>query len=155
MGTSTLYQLIWQTRRLFQRLRTTSDELLDGTGINASQRAVLEFLHQQQPQTVPQIALGKLVSRQHIQTVVNDLLIHELIETVENPTHKRSPLIQLTSTGTKLFNTIQKKESRFLKEMEKKYSQQELIDALNTLKSIDDYLTSGAWKRTNKPYSEE
>ena len=112
MGTSTLYQLIWQTRRLFQRLRSTSDELLDGTGVNASQRAVLEFLHQQQPQTVPQIDLGKSVSRQHIQTVVNDLLIHELIETVENPTHKRSPLIQLTSTGTRLFNTIQKKESR-------------------------------------------
>jgi DNA-binding MarR family transcriptional regulator len=151
MGTLTLYQLIWQTRRLFQRLRTTSDELLDGTGINASQRAVLEFLHQQQPQTVPQIALGKSVSRQHIQTVVNDLLIHELIETVENPTHKRSPLIQLTSTGTRLFNTIQKKESRLLKKMGKKYSQQELTDALNTLKSIDDYLASGTWKRTNKP----
>jgi DNA-binding MarR family transcriptional regulator len=151
MSTSTLYQLIWQTRRLFQRLRSTSDELLDGTGINASQRAVLEFLHQQQPQTVPQIALGKSVSRQHIQTVVNDLLIHELIETVENPTHKRSPLIQLTSTGTRLFNTIQKKEPRLLKKMGKKYSQQELTDALNTLKSIDDYLASGAWKRTNKP----
>ena len=80
MHTSTLYQLTWQIRRLFQRLRTTSDELLDGTGINASQRAVLEFLHQQQPQTVPQIAQGKSVSRQHIQTVANDLLIHELIE---------------------------------------------------------------------------
>ena len=151
MHTSTLYQLTWQIRRLFQRLRTTSDELLDGTGINASQRAVLEFLHQQQPQTVPQIAQGKSVSRQHIQTVANDLLIHELIETVENPTHKRSPLIQLPSAGTRLFSSIKKKESRLLKKMEKKYSQQELTDALNTLKSIEDYLASGAWKRTNQP----
>ncbi len=148
---STLYQLIWQTRRLFQRLRSTSDELLDGTGVNTSQRAVLEFLYQQQPQTVPQIAREKSVSRQHIQTVVNDLFELELIEAVENPVHKRSPLIQITNAGEALFRSIRKKEATFLRTMEKKFSQRDLTTTLSTLKSIDDYLASGDWRRAKKP----
>ncbi len=68
--------------------------------LQASQRAVLEFLSQQQAQIVPQIAREISVSRQHIQTVVNDLLALGLIEAVENPTHKRSSLIQLTNADT-------------------------------------------------------
>ncbi len=146
---SAIYQLIWQTRRLFQRLRSTSDELLEGSGINASQRAVLEFLYQKQPQTVPQMAREKSVSRQHIQIIVNDLLALELIESVDNPAHKRSPLMQLTSKGCGLFESIQKKEAAILKKMEKQFSQKELITASNTLKSFDDYLASGDWKHSH------
>ncbi len=146
---SALYRVIWQTRRLFQRLRSTSDELLEGSGINTSQRAVLEFLNQQQPQTVPHIAREKSVSRQHIQIIVNDLLALELIESVENPAHKRSPLIQLTRKGKVLFESVQKKEAAFLKTTEKQFSQKELATTLNTLKSIDDYLASGDWKHSS------
>lgn len=152
---SSLYQLIWQTRRLFQRLRSTSDELLVGCGINTSQRAVLEFLHQKQPQTVPQIAREKSVSRQHIQIVVNDLLTLELIESVENPAHKRSPLMQLTTHGRALFASILKKEATLLKNMEEKFSQKELTTAINTLKFIDDYLKSEDWKPDMKSLLEE
>jgi len=147
---STLYKLIWQTRRLFQRLRITSDELLLGSGVNSSQRAVLEFLYLKQPQTVPKIAHEKSVSRQHIQVIVNDLLTLELIESVENPAHKRSALIQLTSKGKALFESIQEKEASLLKTMAQKFSQKDLTTTLNTLKSFDDYLASGDWKRSKK-----
>lgn len=149
-STTKLYQLIWQIRRLFQQLRSVSDELLEGYDINTSQRAVLEFLHQQQPQTVPQIAREKLVSRQHIQIVVNDLLALDLIESVENPSHKRSHLISLTRKGKTLFESAIKREAVLLKKMAGKFSEQELSAALNTLKSIDGYLASGEWKRSKK-----
>lgn len=141
-----LYQLIWQTRRLFQRLRSTSDELLEGSGINASQRAVLEFLHQKQPQTVPQMAREKSVTRQHIQVVVNDLLAFELVKVVENPAHKRSPLIQMKSAGKRLFKSIQKQEAALLKAMEGMFTNRDITTALRTLKAIDDYLESGEWR---------
>jgi DNA-binding MarR family transcriptional regulator len=148
---STLYQLIWQTRRLFQRLRATSEDLLVGRGINTGQRAMLEFLHLKQPQTVPQIAREKSVSRQHVQTVANSLLALKLIESVENPDHKRSPLLKLASKGKALFESIQKDEAVFIRLMEKKFSQKELTTALNTLESFDGYLASGDWKRDKKP----
>lgn len=146
---STLYRVILQTRHLFQRLRSVSDDLLEGSGINTSQRAVLEFLYQQPPQAVPQIAREKSVSRQHIQIIVNDLLALKLIESVENPTKKRSPLIQLSRKGIALFKSIQIKETEFLKTAEKQFSQMELKTALNTLKSLDDYLASGDMNRSD------
>jgi DNA-binding MarR family transcriptional regulator len=142
----TLYQLIWQTRRLFQRLRATSDELLDATGINSSQRAVLEFLHGQPPQTVPAIARERTVSRQHIQTVVNDLLELGLVEAIDNPSHKRSPLIRITAAGEALFASIRANEQALLKEMAKRFSSQDLRVALATLESLDGYLASDDWK---------
>ena len=109
---------------------------------------MLEFLHIKQPQTVPKIAHEKSVSRQNIQVIVNDLLALELIESVENPAHKRSALIQLTSKGKALFESIQEKEASLLKTMEKKFSKKELTTTLNTLKSFDNYLASGDWKRS-------
>jgi DNA-binding MarR family transcriptional regulator len=143
---SKLYEVIWHTRRLFQRLRATSDELLNGTGINASHRAMLEFLYQEEPQTVPQIAREKSVSRQHIQIVATELLDQGLIEALKNPAHKRSPLIQLTAKGRSLFGSIRKTEAALLASMEKKFSLQDLTTAARLLKGLDDYLQSGEWR---------
>ena len=148
---SELYQVIWQTRRLFQRLRATSEELLDGSGINTSQRAVLEFLHKQEPQTVPQIAREKSVSRQHIQSVVNELLTMGLIAAIDNPAHKRSSLIQMTTTGRALFAAILEKESALLALMAREFSRQDLATTLSTLKSLDAYLASGDWRTSCYP----
>ncbi len=145
-SSSDLYQIIWQVRRLFQRLRSMSEDLLDGTGINTSQRALLEFLHQQQPQTVPRIAREKSVSRQHIQSVANELLSLGLISSTRNPDHKRSHHLRLTTEGKSLYESIRKKETRLLKHMEKIFWQEELATTIETLRSIDGYLASGDWK---------
>ena len=149
MGSSTesvLYEFILHNRRIFQRLKTVSNEMLEDSGINASQRAVLEFLNEHQPQTVPQLARDKAVSRQHIQSVVNDLLERDLVECIENPAHKRSVLIQLTDSGAKLFKTIQKKEFQLLMKMKEIFPEKKLSDAVKLLKDMDEYLASDQWK---------
>lgn len=139
---STLYPLIWRVRRLFQTLRATSEALLEGYGINSSQRAVLEFMFQAPAQTVSQIAREKSVSRQHIQTVVNDLLALGLVITANNPSHKRSPLIRLTAEGKSLFLSIRKQETRFLKKVEAELSERDLRKAAATLQSVEDSLST-------------
>jgi DNA-binding MarR family transcriptional regulator len=149
-SSSDLYQVIWQVRRLFQRLRDMSEELLTGTGINTSQRALLEFLHRQQPQTVPQIAREKSVSRQHIQSVANELLALKLISSTQNPDHKRSHHLRLTAKGKSLFETIRKKETVLIKHMEKVFWQEGLTTTIDTLRSIDGYLASGDWRHHMK-----
>ncbi|MFQ5469714.1 MAG: MarR family winged helix-turn-helix transcriptional regulator [Gammaproteobacteria bacterium] len=142
-----IYELIWATRRLFQQLRVTSDALLEGTGINASQRAVLEFLHQHQPQTVSNIAREKTVSRQHIQTVVNELLPLKLIQALENPAHKRSPLISMTEKGKNLFRQINQQEIKVLDEMANEFREKNITTSTRTLNALNDYLQSGEWKK--------
>jgi DNA-binding MarR family transcriptional regulator len=62
-------------------------------------RAVLEFLQAQGPTPVPHIARSRGVSRQHIQTIVNELLDEGLVELRDNPAHRRSCLVALTAAG--------------------------------------------------------
>ena len=142
-----IYALVWNTRRLFQQLRMTSEELLEGTGINASQRAVLEFLSQHQPQTVSNMAREKTVSRQHIQTLVNDLLSLELVQSQENPAHKRSPLISMTEKGNKLFKKITQREMKVLGAMAGEFNEKNVTTSIRTLKAIRDYLKSEQWRK--------
>ncbi len=146
LPSSNLYQVIWQVRRLFQRLRSLSENLLSGTGINTSQRALLEFLHQHQPQTVPQIAREKSVSRQHIQSVANELLSLDLISLSRNPDHKRSRHLRLTTKGKSLYKSIRKKETELVQQMETIFWQEDLETTSATLRSIDTYLASGDWE---------
>ena len=47
------YQVIWLVRRLFRALTHKSDELLEGFGISAAERAVLEFLYPDTRLSVP------------------------------------------------------------------------------------------------------
>ncbi len=139
---SPLYQVIWYTRRLFQRLGATGNELHEDSGITASQRAVLEFLTLHEPQTVPQMAREKTVTRQHIQVIVNKLLERGLIEGITNPAHNRSSLIRMTSAGRQLFGVIKQRETKLLAIMEKHFTKKKLLITAQTLQAIDEYLQS-------------
>ena len=132
---------------MFQQLRAVSDELHEDIGVTASQRAVLELLDQYNSQTVPQIARERSVSRQHIQAIVNELLARDLVETVDNPTHKRSSFIQLTSSGRQLFKSIKERETKLLEMMEKQITTIELQTTTQTLGAIDQFLKSGRWRQ--------
>lgn len=143
---SPLYEVIWRTRRLFQQLRTAGDALHEQSGITASQRAVLEFLSQHQPQTVPQIAHARSVSRQHIQNIVNELLERGLVDSLENPSHKRSSLLRMTRTGNRLFGVIRRREEKLLEVMEKKFNKKDLRTTAQTLQVIEEYLQANQWR---------
>jgi DNA-binding MarR family transcriptional regulator len=67
--------------------------------VTAPMRAVLEFLQAQGPTPVPHIARSRGVSRQHIQTIVNDLLDEGLVDLRDNPAHRRSCFVALTAAG--------------------------------------------------------
>jgi len=140
MHTSPLYPLVWQIRRLFQQLRSASDNLLAGMGINASQRAVLEFLAARPAHSVPQIAQELTVTRQHIQVLVNELLSLKLLKTLPNPAHKRSPLIAITERGSRLFTVIRKKEAQLLASLEPHFEQDDLELVTQTLIKLQQLL---------------
>ena len=142
MSNNSLYPLIWQVRRVFQLLRSTSEDLLDGSGVNPSQRAVLEFLVENPHCTVPRIAQSLSVSRQHIQVLVNELLALELLEVLPNPAHKRSPLVTTTAAGGRLFRDIQARELNLLESLEKHFARKELDCARQTLETLGELLKS-------------
>lgn len=60
------------------------------------------------PQTVPDMARERPVSRQHCQTIVNGLSDQGFVEFVENPKHKRSHLVRITKKGRAHFDAMTK-----------------------------------------------
>lgn len=142
---SALYQVIWQTRRLFQRLATTGDNLHADLGLNASQRALLEFLEGREPQTVPDIARERGVSRQHVQVLVNQLLGLGLVQALENPAHRRSVLVERTEKGRKVFKSARKREAMGLTEMAARFDPGDLETTARTLAALERYLQSAEW----------
>jgi DNA-binding MarR family transcriptional regulator len=105
-NTKDAYQITWLVRRLFRAMAQVSEASLQDAGITVSQRAVLEFLYPDQELTVPQVAERYAVSRQHVQVTVNSLAQSGLLQSKENPRHKRSPLLRLSGPGRELFERI-------------------------------------------------
>lgn len=68
----------------------------------------LRTLVKEGPQTVPEMARSRPVSRQHCQTICNALEAQGLVEFVDNPKHKKSKLVQVTRKGRDRFQSMRK-----------------------------------------------
>ena len=88
-----------EVRLDYHALVRLAGALHGGHGVTPPMRAVLEFLQARGPTPVPRIARSRGVSRQHIQSIVNELLHEGLVELRDNPAHRRSCLVALTAAG--------------------------------------------------------
>ncbi|MCB1983848.1 MAG: winged helix-turn-helix transcriptional regulator [Burkholderiales bacterium] len=132
-----IYQIIWLIRRLFRAFAQKSAENLETFGISVADRAVMEFLYPEKKLSVPEIAKQYHVSRQHVQATVNSLLNQELVLSLENPRHKRSPHIMLNENGRMLFESVLRKDEETIKVL---FSHLEKNDVHITLKTLQSLL---------------
>jgi DNA-binding MarR family transcriptional regulator len=136
----TIYILIRAIRACFHLLGNVGDDLHHQFGITASMRAVMESLYEGGAQTVPQVARSKSVTRQHIQTLVDQLLEVGLAVAVANPDHKRSPLIDLTVRGRSAFEDMQRREQALLTQLTAALPARDLMIAVETLRKLNEQL---------------
>lgn len=123
---------------LFHRLRVIGDGLHAGHGVTTPMRGVMQSLFDGGPQTVPQMAAARPVSRQHIQTQVDALAALCLVEIVPNPAHKRSSRIVLTGAGRQLFETMRAREMAVLAGLVGSLSLADLEVTRQTLTTLAD-----------------
>lgn len=140
------YQVIWLIRRLFRALGQASDELLKPRGFSAADRAVMEFLYPDEALSVPEIARKYSVSRQHVQVTVNSLSDKDLVTTVENPRHKRSPLVQLTGQGRRLFASILEQDRQAINALFDNIAPKDARITRSTLQSLLEQLREETWQ---------
>jgi DNA-binding MarR family transcriptional regulator len=69
---------------------------------------ILRMLASGGPQTVPDMARSRPVSRQHCQTIANSLEAQGFVEFVANPKHKRSQLVRMTRAGRAHYERLTK-----------------------------------------------
>jgi DNA-binding MarR family transcriptional regulator len=133
--------LAQEVRSTFHQLKLAAEVLgADPDGLGAGHRGVLESLYAGGVQTVPALARARPVSRQHIQVLVNRLLELELVETLDNPAHQRSPLVRLTAHGKRRFEQLQARERRAIAELELPLSEGRLRAAAATLRAVREQL---------------
>jgi DNA-binding MarR family transcriptional regulator len=95
-----LVALIDGTARLQGRLKGAFAEARNCTGLGEMEVTVLSAVAEaQSPPTVPQIGRALGHPRQVIQRAANALMADGLIETLQNPDHKRALLLVPTARG--------------------------------------------------------
>ena len=143
-----LFSVLEESISLVFRVRAVLEDIHGHSEISGSMRGVMRDLRHQGPMTVPQMARKRPVSRQHIQAIVNDLHRAGRVILVENPRHKRSRLVQLTSAGEEELDRIIEREQQVLSALEIPISIDDLEHADDTLKRIRSLLESPAWRET-------
>ena len=139
--------LIDETRLLFHRMKLAAEQLHRAEETTAGMRGVLFGLDRSGPQTVPQMARARPVSRQHIQMLVNPLVERRCVELVDNPAHKRSKLVRLTPRGRKLVDRMRRRESKVLGALGKGMSEKQLRSAAAVMRSVRETLAGDEWQR--------
>jgi DNA-binding MarR family transcriptional regulator len=131
-----LERLLDETRLLWHAMSHAGERLHAEEPVTLGMRAVLEFLTEHGPATVPHVARSRRVSRQHIQGLVNALLEHELVALGENPAHRRSAFVRVTPRGKQVFDRMLRRERGLFGRIDLGTDEAELERAARTLKAV-------------------
>lgn len=150
-GLADLRQLIEGVRRSFWLLSALSGEALADLGLTAATRAILEHAAEHGPQSVPQIAAAKHVKRQSIQALVDQTVRLGLIRLADNPAHRRSPLVDLTASGRKIFAEVRRREARLMRAIVARLRKADLAAAAAVLGDLPAILNSMLERGRDEP----
>jgi len=91
-------------------------------------------------QTVPQIARYRYVPRQSVQKLANEMLADGVIELVNNPAHKRSKLLRLTSKGEAVFQELSDRIAVLTETLAEQEDPAQLQNAVVVIKHLHEQL---------------
>ena len=147
---SAFNQLINENALLFFRMKVVAEEVHQQGEMSGGKRALLRLLNEAGAQTVPQISRARSVTRQHTQTLINELTDEGLVEFFENPGHKRSPFAQLTASGQRAVAAMNRREAKLHEQMHLCVPENELRAAARALRKVRAEFESEQWRRLLK-----
>jgi DNA-binding MarR family transcriptional regulator len=137
-----LAPLVGRIPRLYSLLKALGDEMHADIGITTGMRTVISSLSAEAGRTVPDLARELGFSRQHIQSVINELLSAGLVAAVRNPSHRRSPLLVLTDDGLRRRQIVEAREAAYLTRIAPAVSHLELAAAARLFDHLERDLTA-------------
>ena len=118
------------------RLQSEGEKLGAGTARRGGVWGLLNSVIGQGPQTVPQLARARPVSRQHIQKLANEMAAAGLVRFVANPAHKRSQLIEATPLGLDTFARMNAGLGNLAERLGEDFTKEELFVAASVLERM-------------------
>jgi DNA-binding MarR family transcriptional regulator len=135
-----MQELILETIAAFFLLRAAGKRIGAVTAADGGYWGMLRSLKLEGPQTVPQIARSRPVSRQHIQKLANDTIADGVIELIDNPAHRRSKLLRLTPKGEAILQEIDEQIARAAEDLARDLDAEELQIAAKVLRQLGEKL---------------
>jgi DNA-binding MarR family transcriptional regulator len=129
------------------RLLRVAEELHRQGPASSARRGILRTLSDEGPQSVPQMARARTVTRQHVQTLVNSLMEEGLVEVSKNPAHRKSSLIRLTKAGERAVRDHTRREAVLVKEVTPDVDSLDLEGACEVLRRVREFLESERCER--------
>ncbi len=136
----TIDGLLDEVRLMWHRMVEVGERLHAGETVTLGMRGVLEALLLRGPATVPALARSRHVTRQHIQVLVNELLVQGLLAQTANPAHRRSPLIELTREGERVIRRMKRREARLFERVRLGVASAAVAQAARTLRLVREAL---------------
>lgn len=140
-------ELTFTTALLYFRMRKAAEEMIGEGAQSAGRRSILKSLTSGGPQTVPQMARLRAVSRQHIQKLVNDLVADGLVELTDNPAHRTSRLVRITEKGEAVASATARREAEILPEVSRGIPLEDIRKATRVLQSLKRGFEGDRWRQ--------
>jgi DNA-binding MarR family transcriptional regulator len=129
--------LCWELRRAFRDLAAAGDRALAPLGIQARDRAFLEFLaREREPVSLSALARKASVSRQHIQQTLRRLPDPEWIEQLGDPADHRAVRIRLSRRGRAMWKRIRVVDAAFFDRLAPAFADADVATALRVLGNL-------------------
>ena len=119
-------------RRIFRTVE--SSEPIEGVSVGV--RAVLDMLRTHGPMTVPAMGSAQALSRQFVQRMVNDARERGWVRLTDNPAHRRSSLVALTTSGERTIAAVLDREHAVLRNVPGDLSAEDVDACLHVLRSM-------------------
>ena len=134
-----LTELIMETFRLRGALERHGRRLTEPEGQTPARWQVLGATYRDR-RTVPQIARRMGLSRQTVQRVADLLVAETLARYDDNPDHRRSPLLLLTTAGERLVERINRAQAVWSNDIADGLALGDLRTTLATVRSLVETL---------------
>ena len=131
-----LQELYIETEKLYHQSNEFIARIYGHEEVSMGRRSVLLALFASKPQTMPQLAQAQSVSRQYIQKLVGQLIEEGYVTFTENPTHKRSHLVQLTMEGRSYMQNMLQREMKVVTAQVIDFPIEDLTETTRMLRAI-------------------
>lgn len=126
------------TRPLLRSITARVEADFLGTGISVGQRAILEALLLADQATAPVITKILQLKRQLVAREPKELLHCEMVETSENPQHRKSVFYRLNGKSRKIISDIRHRETIQFTEFVRNFSTEDIDGPLRIQTTLNE-----------------
>lgn len=133
-----IVELILEVAQFFFRVRAVGQKAGLFTSWGAGAFGFMRSLALVGPLTVPQIAKMRPTSRQRMQRLADELAAKGLVEFIDNPRHRRSKLVRLTTKGSARYRQLNARLLKIGSTMGTGLSERDIRNSVEIVRRLSD-----------------